>query len=117
LVLFFDYKKLFSLCFSYLQDIKNEFTNAENIIIHNFSLQFMIKIKKPINILTNDIEKDFGEIYLSDLFNKLYYFTRERTIFYTISECHLDQIFEDILENNSLSHINKSYIQNETIAE
>lgn len=85
-----------------MQDIIKTITGVENLIVHNHCLQFRIKIKDPnhrdhnntFNNNINNNENETNATTFSDLFNKLYLLTVGRGIFYTITECLLDQVIK-----------------------
>ncbi|XP_037044496.1 phospholipid-transporting ATPase ABCA1 isoform X2 [Bradysia coprophila] len=87
---------------------------VKNLTIHNNCLQFSINVK------TSQCENSSGanvenRILLSDLFRKLYVFTLERRVAYTISECLLDQVFQQILETEgNHSYSNPAFAFSET---
>ncbi|KAJ6638175.1 Glucosylceramide transporter ABCA12 [Pseudolycoriella hygida] len=87
--------------------LQKNLPGVENLTLHNNCLQFNIKVK------TSQCDNNAGDrILLSDLYNKLFIFTLERRIAYTISECLLDQVFQQVLESEgaNYSYCNRGFI-------
>lgn len=82
-----------------LQDLKKAISGIENLVIHSHCLQFRIQVRSP-NILENNNTDPTGVstvgvldgIEFSELFDKLNKLSVGRGLFYTITECLLDQV-------------------------
>lgn len=106
------YDKIESLTIE--RDIRMEFPTAKNILSHNHSMQFIIKIKQIIKIPDETINHDKDDrISLSDLIKRLHNYCNDRKILFTISECLMDQAFENILDSDRLGYTNNGYEQSQ----
>ncbi|XP_037040296.1 ATP-binding cassette sub-family A member 12-like [Bradysia coprophila] len=82
------------------QYVQKNLEGVEHLTMQNNCLEFCVKVR------TDQYDNSIGPTYetrilLSDLFGKLYNFTLERKIAYTVSECLLDQVIQQVLETES----------------
>ena len=102
-----------------------EFPAAENMIRHNGSLQFNIKVSAAENYPASHANgngscsitfqlRGKDRLLLSDLFKKLHKFSSNHShrVMYTVSACLLDQVFESILEDDSEAYCNTGFTEN-----
>lgn len=107
----------FSLGF---QDIKKAIPQINEVVPHNNCLQFRIQIRNPSDDDNNNCKSptvNTEGTAFSELFRKLHELAAGRGIFYTVTECLLDQAFDRVLESDEKhgqGHDNSGYQQSET---
>lgn len=100
------------------QDIKKAIPQINEVVPHSNCLQFRIQIRNPSDDDNNNsktpVVSTEGTAF-SELFGKLHELAAGRGIFYTVTECLLDQAFDRVLESDEkLGHDNSGYQQSET---
>lgn len=82
-----------------MQDLKKTISGIEQLVVHSHCLQFRIKVRSPNSLDNNNADPTsvstvdiLDGIDFSELFDKLHKLTVGRGIFYTITECLLDQV-------------------------
>lgn len=90
---------------------------AEKLMSHSHSLQFVVDIQSPsvATAESGDEEQTISEngLRLSDVFEKLLKFCSARNISYTVSQTLLDRAFDQLLADDSASHMNMGFRNDE----
>lgn len=90
-------------------ELRKNFPTLENLMCHHYSAQFIIHVKHTSNV----IEKDDNRVLFSDLLKQLNTFTIDKDFKYTLSECLLDQVYDNIIKTGLTGFDNIAFVQNE----
>ena len=80
---------------------------------HHYSAQFVVHINHTTANSATDIQNADQKICFSDLVEQLNKFTSNKDLKYTISECQLDQVYENVIRTEERSYENNGYVQTE----
>lgn len=82
---------------------------------HHYSAQFVVHINDvSYKNSSQEIQQVEQKISFSDLIEQLNKFIANKDLKFTISECLLDQVYENVIRTEESSYENNGYVQTET---